>query len=224
MIIILYVYMQYRHIKIIIITHRHLKWDVSLLLTGKHSALLYMACQNAFDWAGWVHLSTVTQAAVLAGRDLEFCVWHWKINGLIHKQTHRCMHELLLKAAQRQAASTGSNPPLQRFTGATRGKEWEVLVSASLSRSCFISSDLLGSPAVSSGGGSWRRTVIKHKELNRKHKQMCAQANKQAHVIKTAVCALETTFLCCLFAKFVDFTIVLKNYFRQARSQNSSTC
>ncbi len=71
----------------------------------------------------------------------------------------------------------------------------------------LISSDLLSSLFVSSGGGSWRRTVIKHKELNRKHKQMCAQANKQAHVVKTDVCALETTFLCCLFAKYDVFPV-----------------
>lgn len=105
---------------------------------------------------------TVTQAAVFAGRDLEFCVWHWKINGLIHKQTHRCMHELLLKAAQRQAASTGSNPPLQRFTGAARGKEWEVLISASLSHSCLsplIFSALRRSQVmVDHGGRLWLNT------------------------------------------------------------------
>ncbi len=108
--------------------------------------------------------STVTQAAVFARRDLEFCVWHWKINGLIHKQTHRCMHELLLKAAQRQAASTGLNSPLQRFTGATRGKEWEVLISASLSLSRSYLSPLifsvlcLSQVAVDHGGGLWLNT------------------------------------------------------------------
>ncbi len=179
---------------------------------GNTPALLSPAVygMSKYIWLSWLGTSrsTVTQAAVFARRDLEFCVWHWKMNGLIHKQTHRCMHELLLKAAQRQAASTGLNPPLQRFTGATRGKEWEVLISASLSLSLIlISSDLLSSLFVSSGGGSWRRTVIKHEELNRKHKQMCAQANKQAHVVKTDVCALETTFLCCLFAKYDVFPV-----------------
>ncbi len=151
--------------------------------------------------------STVTQAAVFARRDLEFCVWHWKINGLIHKQTHRCMHELLLKAAQRQAASMGWTRHFSDLQEQQEGKN-EKFSSQPLSLSLIlISSDLLSSLLVSSGGGSWRRTVIKHEELNRKHKQMCAQANKQAHVVKTDVCALETTFLCCLFAKYDVFPV-----------------
>lgn len=76
----------------------------------------------------------------------------------------------------------------------------------------LISSDLLGSPAVSSGGGSWQRTVIKHKELNRKHKQMCARLTN--NVIKTVVCALKTTFIVCLVAKFLVFIVDEKFDFR----------
>lgn len=55
--------------------------------------------------------------------------------------------------------------------------------SFSLSLS-LISSDLPSSPVVSSDDGSRRRTVIKREGLNGKHKQTCAQATKQTHVIK----------------------------------------
>lgn len=49
--------------------------------------------------------NTVTQAAVFAEKDLELCVWHWKINGLTRKQTqmHAWVHSWTLPKGKQPA-------------------------------------------------------------------------------------------------------------------------
>lgn len=164
-----------------------MKWDVSLLPAGKHSCSVYgMSKCIWLSRLGTSRSAPVTQAAVFAGRDLEFCVWHWKINGLIHKQTHRCMHEFTPESCPKASSQHWVEPATSAIYRSNKRKRIRSS-HLCLSLSCsliLISSDLLSSPVVSSDGGSWRRTVIKRGELNRKHKQTCAQANKQTHVIK----------------------------------------
>lgn len=110
--------------------------------------------------------STGTQAAVFAERDLEFCVWHWKINGLTHKQTqmHAWVHSWTLPKGEQPALG-----PTHHF----RKKNRDVIVSVFLSRSSL-------SPLIFSALRRSRVTVNHDGGLWLKSKNYAWSANKHA--------------------------------------------
>lgn len=136
-----------------------------LLTTNWETLLLCIYGMSKCIWLsrlGTSRSAPVTQAAVFAGRDLEFCVWHWKINGLIHKQTHRCMHEFTPESCPKANSQHWVEPAtsaIYRSNKRKRIRSSRLCLSLSPARSSLsplIFSALQRSQmTVDHGGGPW---------------------------------------------------------------------